>query len=270
MCRLKLQWWQWCQNIQSIHRDITTYYYTYYNYWAVALARVSAARTSSKLIYKTLPWKRWHVRFAHHIYPLEAAFGSGWKDWDHPVRLSQLLPLGDGCPMFFVNSWALGWSQHLASPKWNEVQCLTFVILHNRVNIIYRYIEHHWLVLRINNYYLFYVTLLRHYHVLLRFLFLHCYYILIKHQYKPIITYSSYYIFVITINTSLLHHCYIIIQMECHGMMRPLLRIMQSGSSHFYIIIAYYYIIFNKGNYFTHSYTFQKCWGGGRVSGLRV
>ena len=31
------------------------------------------------------------VRFAHHLHPGKAACDSGWRYWDHPVRLSQWL-----------------------------------------------------------------------------------------------------------------------------------------------------------------------------------
>ena len=65
------------------------------------------------------------VRFAHHLHPREA----GCRYGDHPFgyrngcrngahRYNHDLAsadssrgAGDGCPMYFVNSWALGWSR---------------------------------------------------------------------------------------------------------------------------------------------------------------
>ena len=64
-----------------------------------------------------------------------------------------------------------------------------------------------------------------------------------------------------TVNTSLLHHCYIIVtsllQMGNHVVIIPLSCVMQRVSLYYYTIITYYYVIISQGPIITHYYLFQ-------------
>ena len=157
--------------------------------------------------------ERGNVRFAHQLHPREAACGSGWRYWDHPVQLSQWLSqrgpslqprpcwrwfkqrswrrLPDVLREFLGTSWVAGPSQR----PWSEA-CDNYY--YTFLHIIFYYST-------------------GHYNILLRSLFLVIFYFMTL----PIITY--YYKFIIThyyiIITCLLHHNYIIITSLLHSLL---------------------------------------------------
>ena len=129
---------------------------------------------------------------------------------------------GDGCPMYFVNSWALGWSRD----SWSAMKCsvwswlhiifiyytlyciITFIIityyycLHQNIiithycisyyyrNITYDYKKNCYVLL--HHYFIIITPLLQHYYniitSLLLLLLLHYYYIIIMYYYNCINT----------------------------------------------------------------------------------
>ena len=143
---------------------------------------------------------------------------------------------GDGCPMYFVNSWALGWSRC----QWSWMKLRVWPVLYIIISYWYIIITYYYLtcyyLLWLFCYYTvntlllhqtllcivtffvitlllhhFYILLLHHYYLLLHFVLLHCYNLIITYYY--IITYSykiiiaHYYIII----TSWLHYYYVII-----------------------------------------------------------
>ena len=118
---------------------------------------------------------------ASHLHPWEAACSSGWRYWTIHFSYSSCCHngthstkhdltsadssrgAGDCCPMYFMNSWALGWS----SDPWSAIKCSGWqsdICYNTLLHIIpYYYIDH--------------------YYVLLCSLFLHNYYIIITHYY---------------------------------------------------------------------------------------
>ena len=88
-------------------------------------------KCGSKLIYETLPGKE-----VLYVLPISSILGrlpvvragdtgtiplryrtglrNGARGYDHGLaRADTSAGAGDGCPMYFVNSWALGWSRDM-------------------------------------------------------------------------------------------------------------------------------------------------------------
>ena len=138
-----------CCGGHDAQNPVNTHYYTLSQSLSLLyLKELWITKWGLKLIYK-IYWGK----VVMYVLPITSVpwgcLGSGWRYWDHPVlllqRLSQLQTLlqpwpcqhwlkhrsRDCCQLYFVNSWALGWSNLVPPPlKCNEEQCVIFVIAH--------------------------------------------------------------------------------------------------------------------------------------------
>ena len=88
------------RNDSDAQNPIYVYYYTLLHITAYItvtfiepcmLARIMDNQVWFEAYLRDTSGKGGSVRFAHHLHPGKAACDSGWRYWDHPVRLSQWL-----------------------------------------------------------------------------------------------------------------------------------------------------------------------------------
>ena len=139
----------------------------------VVLARISAARSSLTRHFQ-VTWSRlclfaygWGWRYGTTLFGYRSGCSNGTHHYNHDlVSWESNRGTGDGCPIYFVNSWALGWSLRPATPKveWSAVFDICYFTL-----LLHCYLLSHWLLLHIVIFSIF-AMLLPHYYTLFKYI----------------------------------------------------------------------------------------------------